>query len=856
MIRLPWSVCLLFALCASGVTAAPDVVPGKFVYTIPPGFDPPMIGRSGIAEIQQAAAKLRFPYYVVLVQRFDGETDDDAAAYIDNLATQWQQDPHFRSATSCIFMLSYSPRKYRFLAGSRWEHELGFGPAAHEPFNAIFVEYVSASRKDPKTGIIRMMQAVDHHLATESDPKVIAARKEAARKAEIARRETEKKALEESALRMAREQLGGEISIIDALLSTDARYLPADVADYRAAREAAFQVMQQTDRDRLASEAAGLRLRNDKLRTHIETAKERARHRATRLAGRVSALVVAAILLIVLTVTRARAYRRLRDTVERQCGEWETSILNAQPKYLSFDEERNMIASLRNLEGRTKEVYDSTTREVDDIFIAIGAMQNHLSKCRGMAKRGSFLRIGPLKRAVETLDREFTADTTQLPEVRLFAPETRQVTLRPSEAMRQLEERFDKAIAQWNHLKEASDIRFKKAEEVFTHSKLDEMLKTADEHGIPHRWISDHPLYGDEVSDQAVYSSVNQERADDPVAFLEQLEDLQAKEAEVTDRLDRLVRSAALVRNEHLEQAPDLPTTVLQPQDDPAVTFDTARREEARFAALLASRDDVTEVEKQANTVRDLYRKCAEQAVMARQAVEQAQHEIEQARERLGMVTATAQDAERNVRERESVHANMSGPIGSLSNGRRYLDAGGAELEKAEALLPERRHVEASSGARQAIAQLQSAEREFNECIEQCRDLDRAKDQFEEQLAALVGRQAQYEDRLRRYGRRAGLRGFSGYQRSGGALDYHQLLRQMAELESEWQREVRQARLIHEEEERRRRQEESQSGWSRGGFGGSSGSSWGGGGAPSSSSGGSWGGSSSSSKSSSSGGSW
>ena len=138
-----------------------------------------MIGGSGMRQIQKAAAKLHFPYYVVLVKQLDGETDEDAAHFIDTLAEKWQEDGDFHSAKSSIFLLSYSPRKYRFLAGSYWENQLGFGPNAHRPYDAIFESYVKRSRKDPKTGIIKMMQAVDRHLFEESDPKTIARRKEA-----------------------------------------------------------------------------------------------------------------------------------------------------------------------------------------------------------------------------------------------------------------------------------------------------------------------------------------------------------------------------------------------------------------------------------------------------------------------------------------------------------------------------------------------------------------------------------------------------------------------------------------------------------------------------------------------------
>src|SRR5690606_2073546 len=106
--------------------------------------------------------------------------------------------------------------------------------------------------------------------------------------------------------------------------------------------------------------------------------------------------------------------------------------------------------------------------------------------------------VKPLERAVSELGSEFTIDTNQLNAFDLFAPETRQVTLRPAEAVAQLEERFRRAIEQWDHLKKAAEIRLQQAEDVFSQTKLDEMLKTADEQGLPHRWLADHPLFGDD----------------------------------------------------------------------------------------------------------------------------------------------------------------------------------------------------------------------------------------------------------------------------------------------------------------------------------------------------------------------
>lgn len=113
-----WSIVLLLALPVwAGTIPAPKLVPGQYVYTIPANYDPPMIGKHGLREIQQAAKKLHYPFYVVVVESIPGEDDEDAAAAIDGLVEDWARDPKYNVGTSSIFLLSFSPRKYRMLAG-------------------------------------------------------------------------------------------------------------------------------------------------------------------------------------------------------------------------------------------------------------------------------------------------------------------------------------------------------------------------------------------------------------------------------------------------------------------------------------------------------------------------------------------------------------------------------------------------------------------------------------------------------------------------------------------------------------------------------------------------------------------
>lgn len=101
---------------AAGIPA-PALKPGQFVYTVPPNFDPPYIGQAGLDEIEQNARQLRFPYYVVIVEDFEGSTTEELSDAVDELVDTWSKNPKFNRATSSLAVLTYSPRKYRFLAG-------------------------------------------------------------------------------------------------------------------------------------------------------------------------------------------------------------------------------------------------------------------------------------------------------------------------------------------------------------------------------------------------------------------------------------------------------------------------------------------------------------------------------------------------------------------------------------------------------------------------------------------------------------------------------------------------------------------------------------------------------------------
>jgi hypothetical protein len=451
---------------------------------------------------------------------------------------------------------------------------------------------------------------------------------------------------------------------------------------------------------------------------------------------------------------------------------------------------------------------------------------------------------------------EFEFDTGQLDPSNLFGPPTKVLQVKPSEFAAELESRYATTIEEWGELKEAAKIRNQPAEELFTENKLDEMEQLAEEHGVKHAWISDHPLFGSEEEDDALYDGVNVNRQKDPVAYMRRIDELRCKERQVSERLTRLVEAVRLIRAARLESPPQIGATVLAPDDDPRLTFESARREEDRFAGLLAGRsgdDGAAEVEEQAQAVQKLYQSCAEQAAAVQSAIADAAKTIEQTAALVQAATDLASRAESRLKAAMVIHANTKYTQTCLESGRRFLEIGVQTLDLARRKLDENRHLEARRDAWQASEQFGKATSDFNDCIRRCDELDKEKALYESRLAEMSDQRRQVEDRIGHYGGSKGrLRDVPVWDGSGPA-NYLALMAILDKLQQDWDAEVRKAQRSYEREQAQIRAEQASRSSSSGrGWGGSSsgGGSWGGGG--SSSSGGSWGGGGSSS----SGGKW
>jgi uncharacterized membrane protein YgcG len=561
------------------------------------------------------------------------------------------------------------------------------------------------------------------------------------------------------------------------------------------------------------------------------------------------------LVIFLLLLYRRACYRELRQRVFAVLAEWEAKISHASRRYVEFYGDREGLAGMQSATGKTAALYDTVTREVDAIYVDVSAMRAHIAECRQLAEKGSYLNFQPLQEASVRILSSFTFDTGQLNETDLFGKETRTVTVTPIAFAESLQRRFEATIGEWNRLKEAVRGRYREAEKEFPQSDLDTLLELAQRHNIPLRWLADHPLIGDDEADRTLYESVESVRWADPLAFAERLEDLQQKGATVRQRVERLAAAVQRAAQERLNAPPQVEGTIVEPEDDPVVTFESARRAEERLAGLLAGSEDIDEVEAQAEQVCSRYRKAAGQAAAAAEAVQTAGDAIAKAEDALGTAQQGMASAEQALRSASRIHRNIRSIVTGLSDGQRFLQAGSQALTEARTLLNMRRHLEAERKASQAYDQYQEAIVKFARCLERFHSLEREKQHYETQLADMEKSRQEAARKIARYGRTANLTVFTP-PRIEGTADYAVLTQALAAHTTAWDQAVATAKREYDAEvaaraaaeARRRREAEAAAEEAR--RSSSSSSSW------SSSDSSSFGGSWSISGTSSSGGSW
>lgn len=453
--------------------------------------------------------------------------------------------------------------------------------------------------------------------------------------------------------------------------------------------------------------------------------------------------------------------------------------------------------------GTTAESFKKVTAEVDSIFAIVRAMEERVEVCKKLASNASYFNLEVLRSAIEQIEQRFQFDTGTLNEADLFGKETKQVTIDPSCFTDELQRRFRANHADWVLLKSAAELQQKVAQETIPTTKLDSLFARADEFGIPRRWFASHPLYGDDASDQRFYDSVNEIRLKDPLMYWNEIAKVHELEAELEVRLSRLIEAVESIRAKRIVELPANQQMLVDPADDPIITYTEAQREEGKFEAYLQSKDDAEVLKAQASKVVSLYERCIEQQAVIQSAVVGADTAIQNADLASERVVSQRELAENARVSAEAIHAKCLAS-GFVHTGDQYAVDGQRKLKKAERQRDEKRFVNARRTAEEAFQSFQQANTAYQKAVKHCEALNRQKEEYEEKLAQMEERRSSAVSKVKKYGGRTSIvSAFEQPRVESNLIDYAVMYSLLSSQETAWQQAETSAQRTYEAEQHR-----------------------------------------------------
>lgn len=801
----------------TGTVPPPPLVKGQFVYTVPNDFDPPLIGRAGITQINEAATKLHHPVYVILVnqlpsldraqqadanmKRYTESGEDLQAAYaIDRLAEDWATaQPDLFNGESTVFLLSYQPRKFRMLSGARWKNELRLEKTALEPYTAPFVTAIKGSPKDPKGGIIRVMSKYDDAVFDMTDPARVAARAEA-----------ERIAAEAARLAQARSNLDEQILALGNALDpkvTPDEYLPTEVGNYRALLEKARSIRVSDVPKSMSDFAKEMKPSVALLLGHIGEKRSVARTEA--ILSVLTGLGIGAVLiaLFLLGRFRFRTYRKLKEDWTEMSQKWADMITSAGGRYVDAYADRSNVVTMKDATGATKKLRDRVTQEIDDIWTGIKALEILLLRCKETAATGSILNQEPLRKALLDMESEFTFDTGEINKDELFGGETKKVRLNPNTFANSLAMRFKANQSDWTRLKEAAKARSSSSAELFPHTTMTLLEVDAEKDGVPREWLSDHPLAGDDASDASVWKTADDLRSTDPLAYKDHIDGLKAQEAKVVARmiqLDALLRQAKKAADETTVPTLD---TKLSADDNPTVTYEAAMHAYHNLKGVVAAHagDKAMEPVRQASdSVVVLFNKVRQQVATAESAIKEVNQAGGALFEQIVKANLTLEQARTTLDRAQKVHTlqGVRGIGTNIKAGEEMIAQAKQSENRGKEMLARGEHLAALRRFKQGQNETSVAQTTLKQVITTCDNLDQEKARFEAKLKTMGDTRAKAQVRLQRFDRGT-LPSFNSPTVTSGPQDFGAMLGDLQRQEQEWDRQARAAERRYEEEQER-----------------------------------------------------
>ncbi len=863
----------LFLLPASasaydGPISPPTLKEGQFVYTIPPGYTPKGMSSRQITRLNAELANLHNPFYVVVMKdlprlnraqrvyaRSNGFRGDDETLRVEVSTSMLMEDwaggdsgSLYDTRNSGVFIIAFSPRKYAWHPSMVAKNDLRMGKRAQDPYTQQFVRAAKTRPADYSRGIANLARKYDAFVFDRTDPARIAARAEQARLRAEARR-----------LQAAQGALDTEILHLSQLLS-EADHLPADVSSYQETLAKAKGVRKVNDPAKMLAEAESMGATVAVLDEHVSASISKARMAMLRFVAKWAFIFGLIGFCILMIVRRRRKQGELKAGFMRVYDHLNSAVTNAHGKYVDHYMERDDLVGLDGVTGETKGLWDKTTEQVDGILVRIRSLQKHAADCLATFKRGNFLNFAPYRQAVSDLSSSFEFDTGLINGADLFGGETVTLTVNPADFQSKTSQMFRDSIEGWKRLKEAAKERYGDAKDDFPHDKMDWLFEQADEHGIPTQWFEDHPLFGDDDSDDAFYAALDAIREDDPLAYVGAIEKARIDESAFILCVKRLTKAIEQARAAAHIGPFDAQGTKVSPEDDPAVTIAEARQAGDKLAGMLATgQNDVDgikliEIETQVRTIKALYSKTTRQGAEIKSAISGAKAAIEAAQAKGTKASADEASAHAGVAETGKIHHRIKPAQDDLASCLQYIDKGAVVVQQARNALREKRHLDARRLADGATSAYQSACEQAAAAVKHCDALDNERAVFESKRSQMGSTRDGFARKMRGYGSHSSTLAHVITLEFSGVADYASLSSGLDRQVSIWRTVTRKSERAYDAEqaEIRRRAAEaarqaraaaaaarrarssynsssSSSGYGGGGFGGSSGGFGGGG---------------------------
>lgn len=774
--------------------AIPPLKKGQLVYTVPNNFVPPTIGVTGLGEIQSSLSKLHHPYYVVIMDNLppgSGGDDQRAAKTVNDIARIWATtSSDIFTATSSVFLLSYHPRKYRFIAGARWTNSLGFANEAHKPYTNLFETAVKKTPADTIGGILNMARAVDEYVFDATDPERIKQRQ-----AEEMRKQEAKK------LSDAREALRLEVKRLQELLLHTSSTLRAnteatDRAELVKAGHMLDNATAELDVNKLQAATQNLKTYTDALEKDIEKKQSEISQARAIIAGKalgLLSLIIVALYLLNRRYTRTtKARRELNDEIES----WKAKISHAEVRYAAFHE-RQEIADMGHLTGESARLQTEVTFEVDSIFVGVQALKAHVFDIEKRGARGGFFRPELIEKAHTDLSAPFDFDVESVDQAQLFGSNIKIAQFNPVSFSRTLEKRYADAMNGWKKLLEARKSQLIDPEQRFPMAGILRLEAVLREHEIPNVWLKNHPL-ADQAERAPLYAALSDLQLNNPLAYDKRIAELKKAESEVEQRVSRLIEIVAPVAETRPKTLKLPEGTIVDVEEHPEKLLAIADTAQVELAGMLASEKPMEVIEAQAKKTTRLYNEAIDQAERISFAVQKAQTTINGAISCQSEATEARKVAAEAVGRAQKQHLNVQAQS-FFTEGDLQASKALDFLTKAQSALEAKRHLEARRKADEAKARFDEAKNQYAKANSYCQDLEAGRIRYESNIRAAHSMMQSAQTRIRAHGGSANLPAYNTPSLQG-PVNYALLNQQFEETRQSWENEARAAEDRHRRE--------------------------------------------------------